>query len=81
MIFDRVVRAQTVFPNAVYQGCVLNDNQGVQRLIAELCRVSLRGPDSGIADPADVIIRATEFHQRFRVSLRVSSAHWRRKEK
>ncbi|XP_055309882.1 uncharacterized protein LOC129573411 [Sitodiplosis mosellana] len=60
------VRDRTVFPESVYQDCVLSDNEDLQRKVADLCRAMLRGGDTGVADPADVVIRATMYHQQFR---------------
>lgn len=58
-----------MFHEDVYRDCAHSDNEMLQRKVADLCRTMLRGADTGVADPTDVVIRATMFHQRFRVSL------------
>lgn len=63
----RAVRNRTVFPDSVYQDCVRSDNGTLQRKVAELCRTMLRGADTGVTDPVEVVIRAIMFHQQFRV--------------
>lgn len=65
----RTVRERSVFPDEVYGECVRSDNEQVQNLVGELCRVMVSGADTGIADPTDVVLRATMFHQMFRVNF------------
>lgn len=64
----RVTRERNVFGIHVFQYCVRSHNPNIQRLVAELCRVMLRGLKSNTANPVEVLIRATKFHQQFRVS-------------
>lgn len=71
MCIVSVVRERTVFPEGVYQDCVCSDNKKIQQLVAKLCRIALRDVGSITPNPADVVIRATLYHQRFRVSFRL----------
>lgn len=51
----------------VFRDCVQSDSEAIRDSLAKLCRLALRGPTRETADPVNVLLRATTFHQRFRV--------------
>lgn len=63
------MRGRDLFDIGVFRNCVISDKEEIRNLLANLCRLALRGPDRDIANPFDVLIRATRVHQQFRVSL------------
>lgn len=58
-----------IFEIQVYQDCIRSENGKLQQLVANLTRLSLRHRNREIANPAEVLIRAVEYHQRFRVNF------------
>lgn len=64
-----MLRERDLFNIGVFRNCVISDNKEIRNLLANLCRLALRGPNRDIANPFDVLIRATRFHQQFRVSV------------
>lgn len=57
------------FDISVYQDCIRSDNISIRQLVAKLTSLTLRRSNSETANPADILIRAVEFHQHFRVSF------------
>lgn len=78
-IFSRVVRNRNIFTEHELQHCVYSDNETVQKWSGELCRLMLRGTNTGVTKPSDVLIRATMLFMRFHVGVnfwKQTICHW-----
>lgn len=62
------VRERRLFENDVFTDCVRSDDENLRQLVARLLKLTFRGPNNDVAQPAEVLRRTVQLHLQFRVS-------------